>query len=96
LPVVYSEKSDSILSVGIWLEPYHRNWALTKTQALDVIGDLRDANFIVLGGDVLEGPDKKYRHTAEDDARSRNTFPAPGGATLVKRGSSLAAQPPVG
>lgn len=31
-----------------------------------MIGDLRDANFIVLGGDVLEGPDKEYRHTYDN------------------------------
>ncbi len=66
MPAVYSKEIDTILSVGIWLEPLHRNWALTKTQALVVIDELRNANFIVLGGDVLEGPDKKYRHTYDN------------------------------
>lgn len=63
MPVVFSEKVDSILSVGKWLGPDLHTWALTREQAVAAITDLREANFIVLGGDVLNGPDKNYRHT---------------------------------
>ncbi|NZD61457.1 hypothetical protein HX900_10050 [Rhizobium sp. WYCCWR 11290] len=66
MPIVYSEKADAILSVGIWLGPEHRNWALTKEKALAAIGRLRDANFILLGGDVLSGPEKNFSHTYDN------------------------------
>ncbi len=60
MPIVYSEEADVILSAGVWLESEHCNWALTKEQALAAIGRLRDANFILLGGDVLNGPEKNF------------------------------------
>lgn len=66
MPVVFSEKADLILSAGVWLGPDHHNWALTKEQALIAIGCLRDANFILLGEDVLNGPDKNYSHTYDN------------------------------
>ncbi len=61
LQVIWSEKIDRILSVGVWLGPEHRNWALTRGRALNAIDQLRDANVVILGGDVLSGPDESYR-----------------------------------
>lgn len=66
MSIVYSEEADAILSVGIWLGPEHRNWALTKEQALAAIGRLRDANYILLGGDVLSGPDENFSHAQDN------------------------------
>lgn len=60
---MYSVEADAILSTGVWLGPDHRNWALTKEQALGAIGLLRDAKYIILGGDVLNGPEKNFSHT---------------------------------
>jgi len=62
LPIVYSAEADAILSAGAWLGPEHHNWALTKEQAITAVGQLRDANYIILGGDVLNGPEKYYSH----------------------------------
>lgn len=66
MPIVYSVEADAILSAGVWLGPEHRNWALTKEQALAAIGLLRDANYILLGGDVLNGPEKNFSHAYAD------------------------------
>ncbi len=66
MSIVYSAEADAILSTGVWLGPDHRNWALTKEQALDAIGLLCDAKYIVLGGDVLNGPDKNFSHTYDN------------------------------
>jgi len=52
--------------VGVWLGPEHRNWALNKEQALIAIDRLRDAGIAVLGGDVLAGPEEKYRPTYDN------------------------------
>lgn len=64
--VVQSSEADRILSAGIWLGPEHRNWALNKEQALIAIDRLRDAGIAVLGGDVLAGPEEKYRPTYDN------------------------------
>jgi hypothetical protein len=78
LPVVYSDKVDSILSAGVWLGPHHRNWALKREQALTAISCLRDAYCIVLGGDVLNGPDKNYSHTYDNWFFQPSNPPVPG------------------
>ena len=78
LQVVYSEKVDSILSAGVWLGPDHRNWALKREQALTAISCLRDANCIILGGDVLNGPDKNYSHTYDNWFFQPSNPPVPG------------------
>lgn len=52
--------------MGVWLGPEHRNWALSKEQALTAIDCLRDAGIAVLGGDVLGGPEENYRHTYDN------------------------------
>jgi hypothetical protein len=39
---------------------------LTKEQALIAISRLSDADFILLGGDVLNGPDENYSHTYDN------------------------------
>jgi hypothetical protein len=77
LPIVYSEEADAILSVGIWLGPEHRNWALTKEQALAAIDRLRDANFILLGGDVLNEPEKNFSHAYDNWHFERSIPPLP-------------------
>lgn len=64
--VVQSSEADRILSVGVWLGPEHRNWALNKEQALTAIDCLREAGITVLGGDVLGGPEENYRHTYDN------------------------------
>lgn len=66
MPPVYSVEADAILSVGVWLGPEHRNWALTKEQALAAIDRLCDANYILLGGDVLNGPEKNFSHACDN------------------------------
>lgn len=68
IPGEYSkpEEADSIRSTGVWLGPDHCNWALTREQALTSIGSLRDKGFIVLGGDVLYGPQQNYSHTYDN------------------------------
>lgn len=66
MSVVYSVEADAILSTGIWLGPDRRNWALTKEQALNAICLLCNAKYIVLGGDVLNGPDKDFTHTYDN------------------------------
>lgn len=66
LQTIWSDQADRILSVGVWLGPEHRNWALTKDQALTAFDSLCDANFIVLGGDVLNGPEESYSHTYDN------------------------------
>ncbi|MVA57414.1 Imm40 family immunity protein [Agrobacterium vitis] len=63
MQIIWSDKADRILAVGVWLGPEHRNWALTKEQVLNAIGELRDADIVILGGDVLSGPDKCFRDT---------------------------------
>lgn len=63
---IQSSEADRILSVGIWLGPEHRNWALNKEQALIAIDRLRDAGITVLGGDVLGGPEDNYRPTYDN------------------------------
>jgi hypothetical protein len=75
---VYSDKVDSILSAGVWLGPHHRNWALKREQALTAISCLRDAYCIVLGGDVLNGPDKNYSHTYDNWFFQPSNPPVPG------------------
>lgn len=62
----WSPKVDRILSVGVWLGPHHRNWALTREQALNAINQLRDADVLVLGGDVLTGSHESYSHTYDN------------------------------
>lgn len=62
----WGPKADRILSVGVWLGPHHFNWALTKEQALSAIDQLRDANVLVLGGDVLAGPNEGYNPTYDN------------------------------
>jgi hypothetical protein len=66
LQTIWSDQADRILSVGVWLGPEHRNWALTKEQALTAFDCLCGANFIVLGGDVLNGPEESYSHTYDN------------------------------
>ena len=49
------EVISSILKVGISLHDEGiNNWALTKSQALIAIQDLKDSSIIIAGGDVLE------------------------------------------
>src|SRR5690606_23012544 len=53
--VVFSNKIDAILSIGIYLGPFYiNNWALNKSQALNALEKLKVMNVPVLGGDVLE------------------------------------------
>ncbi|MGN6510373.1 MAG: Imm40 family immunity protein [Chitinophaga sp.] len=53
--MVFSEKIDKILSVGINLHDSQiHNWALTKDQALEVLDKFDDAKISVLGGDVMD------------------------------------------
>lgn len=63
MPIVFSKEADDILSCGIWLGPNNENWALTKLQALQAVHRLRDGKLVLLGGDVLNGPDKGYSPT---------------------------------
>jgi hypothetical protein len=63
---VYSAEADAILATGVWLGPDHRNWALTKEQALVAIGQLRHATYILLGGDVINGPRDNFSPTYDN------------------------------
>ncbi|CAN7236536.1 hypothetical protein [Neorhizobium sp. LjRoot104] len=78
MSIVYSAEADAILSTGVWLGPEHRNWALTKEQALTAIGLLRDAKYILLGGDVLYGPEKNFSHAYANWYFEPSSPPAPG------------------
>jgi len=42
------------------------NWALTKEQALVVIDKLEKLNIAILGGDVLEIINEKFKHNYDD------------------------------
>jgi len=51
--IIWSSKADEILRVGKKLDSIGvRNWALTKLQALQVLGELGKNKIPILGGDV--------------------------------------------
>lgn len=55
MKTVYTNKVDEMLSVGKWLgDNGIYNWALTKSQASDVLDKLYNSNIGVLGGDVCK------------------------------------------
>lgn len=59
---VWSEKIDSILSIGQSLSEIGiRNWALIKAQALNALKQFASAEIAVLGGDVYDASTGKIR-----------------------------------
>ena len=57
---VWSQKADSVLRVGRPLDEIGiRNWALTRSQALNAINELESAGIAILGGDVYYVSDNR-------------------------------------
>lgn len=61
---VWSEKIDSILSVGFFLDSLGiRNWALRRDEALAAIDQLEALGVPILGGDVYQLVNELPEHT---------------------------------
>lgn len=63
MKIIWSNKIDDILKVGISLNDISvNNWALTKSQALEVLDQFLLHQIPVLGGDVFEKPEGEIQH----------------------------------
>ena len=72
---VWHEKVKNILQIGIWMgDSGVNNWALTKLLALQVVDTLANEGIPILGGDVVELRDGKFRHTHDNWHINRRDF----------------------
>ncbi|WP_180356016.1 Imm40 family immunity protein [Aliirhizobium smilacinae] len=64
--IAWSAEIDAILSIGRPLFPEHRNWALSRPEALSALAELRKRGIGVLGGDLLVFQSGRFEHTYDN------------------------------